>query len=363
MRDSPAAVERSLSVVIDSFNYEAFVGAAIESALAQTHPAQIIVVDDGSTDASPDIIRSFGGRVEAVFKRNGGQASAFNAGFSRATGDLVVFLDADDMLEPDAVATVLREWRVDTVVAQGPMTIIDAQGVACGVYPDPPSSLADGDVRELLLATGGFALTLTSGLVFSRDALLRVMPMPEADFTSCADGYLLRSVGLMGPVQRIDSRLACYRKHGQNVSDVCAAAGGLAEGFRKKIWHARNEFAATRDSAGKLGLSAAQDLGEADADYLGYRLFSLLLDPREHPVPGDRRGDLLCRYVAARWASSWLLHRRAFAISIAACAALGSPETAGRLIGWLHSSTSRPEWLRALAAIRRSLAGAVAPAR
>ena len=79
-----------VSILVSNYNYGGFVAAAIESALAQTYTnCEIIVVDDGSTDSSREIINQFAGRIVPVFKSNGGQASAFNAGFARARGSII----------------------------------------------------------------------------------------------------------------------------------------------------------------------------------------------------------------------------------------------------------------------------------
>lgn len=341
----PSALPRSVTIIVNNFNYEQYLRAAIDSALAQTCPAQVVVVDDASTDGSAAIIQSFGDRVLPVLKSvNGGQASAMNEGVRVATGDVVLFLDSDDLLTPETVATLLARWKPGTVMAQFPLTIIDAAGTHLGVYPDPPSGLAEGDLRPLLLATGGFVTTVTTGLAFARGALAQVLPIPEQPFRLAADGYLTRAVPFLGTVQRIDERLGCYRKHGRNDSDVCAAPGGLAEGFRKKITHADNEFGAIRDIASRQGLTVAPDLGEGRADYIGYRLFSLLIAPHEHPYAGDRRFPLLYRYVRARWNSKWRLQRKILAIALASAATLGTPGISGTLVRWLHDPNSRPTW-------------------
>src|SRR5256885_15520885 len=92
------------SIVIDNFNYARFLPAAIDSALAQTLPdTEVVVVDDGSTDDSLDVIACYADRVRPVLKDNGGQTSAFNAGLLAAHGSVVCFLDADDLLEPRAM--------------------------------------------------------------------------------------------------------------------------------------------------------------------------------------------------------------------------------------------------------------------
>lgn len=345
-------IPRSASIIINNYNYEAFLRAAIESALRQTRPAQVLVVDDGSEDCSVAIIRSFGDQIEAIFKPNGGQASAMNEGFARAQGDLVIFLDSDDLLEPTAVESLLSSWKPGSVLVQYPLTIIDAENVSHGIYPDPPKSgLAEGDVRPQLLATGSFPVNVTSGLAFSRSALLEIMPIPKV-YRNAADGYLARGVAFLGQVQRLEAPLGCYRKHGRNDSDVCAAPGGMAEGFRKKIRYAESEFTTTRQFAERFGLSVVSNIGEQDAWFLGYRLFSLLLEPESHPIPNDRRWPLLGRYIKARWRSGWPLHRRLMATVLATVACVGTRHMRSTAIRWLHDSSSRPNWFRALSSRR-----------
>ena len=91
-----------ISIVVINYNYARFLRAAVDSALAQTFPnIEVIAVDDGSTDESRDVIESYGNRISSVFKPNGGQGSAFNAGFAASRGEVVIFLDADDALHAD----------------------------------------------------------------------------------------------------------------------------------------------------------------------------------------------------------------------------------------------------------------------
>src|SRR5215207_9122886 len=99
---------RSVSIVVNNYNYARFLGEAIDSALAQTHPdTEVVVVDDGSTDHSREVIAGYGDRVVPVSKENGGQASAFNAALPVTRGEVVLFLDADDQLLPTAVAAAV----------------------------------------------------------------------------------------------------------------------------------------------------------------------------------------------------------------------------------------------------------------
>src|SRR5271155_6064787 len=89
----------TVTVLVDTYNHERFIEQAIASVLGQDLPSEemeILVVDDGSTDRTPEIVRQFQPRVRLIRKANGGQASAFNAGIAEAQGEIVAFLDGDD---------------------------------------------------------------------------------------------------------------------------------------------------------------------------------------------------------------------------------------------------------------------------
>jgi glycosyltransferase involved in cell wall biosynthesis len=88
-----------VSLLIDTYNHEKFIEQAIVSALEQDFPAadrEIIVVDDGSSDRTPAVVRKFELHVRLLRKKNGGQASAFNAGIPECKGEIVSFIDGDD---------------------------------------------------------------------------------------------------------------------------------------------------------------------------------------------------------------------------------------------------------------------------
>src|ERR1700729_3361360 len=158
-QSAPAAeFDPLVSIIIDNFHYARFIRAAIDSALAQSYaPVEVIVVDDGSTDNSRDVISSYGNRVSAVFKPNGGHASAFNAGFRASRGSIVMFLDADDALLPTAVEEVVRAWHPGTTEVQFVLAHIDADGHALGaIAPYSPAQMLDGDIRASIVEAGGF---------------------------------------------------------------------------------------------------------------------------------------------------------------------------------------------------------------
>src|SRR5258708_31977138 len=100
-----------VSIVINNFNYARYLAQAIDSALSQTAtPVEVVVVDDGSTDNSREVIGGYGDRIVPVFKDNGGQASAVNVGFAHNHRQIVIFLDADDILLPMAAARVAGDF-------------------------------------------------------------------------------------------------------------------------------------------------------------------------------------------------------------------------------------------------------------
>ena len=109
-----------VSILINNYNYERFLSDAIDGALRQTYsPVEVIVVDDGSTDNSRDVIASYGSNISFVFKNNGGQASAFNTGIAASRGDIMCFLDADDFFYPEKVERVVQIFNQSNLETEG----------------------------------------------------------------------------------------------------------------------------------------------------------------------------------------------------------------------------------------------------
>lgn len=97
-----------ISVVIPVYNGARYLGAALDSVLGQTRPPdEVVVVDDGSTDATPAVMASYGTRIVAVRQENRGGAAATNRGIGAATGEVLAFLDADDLWLPGKLALQL----------------------------------------------------------------------------------------------------------------------------------------------------------------------------------------------------------------------------------------------------------------
>jgi glycosyltransferase involved in cell wall biosynthesis len=105
----------SVSVIIPTFNYGRFIGEAIESVLVQSYPiAEIIVVDDGSTDETSAVLEAFGERVRVISGPNSGVGAARNKGFAVSNGDFIAFLDADDIWASDKIEKQMAAFDADT---------------------------------------------------------------------------------------------------------------------------------------------------------------------------------------------------------------------------------------------------------
>ena len=207
-----------VSIVVTSYNYGRYLTECLDSALAQSHtPCEVIVIDDGSADNSPEIIRGYGDRVKPVVKANEGPASSWNLGFSLSRGEFVLFLDSDDVLLPTAVATALPRFDEPGVVrVQWPLFQIDGDGRRTGGLI-PGSELHEGNLRDALLRNGpaSYMSAPTSGNLWRRTFLDQVLPVPP-QFKLMCDAYLMTMSPLHGEIRSLREPLALYRTHGKN---------------------------------------------------------------------------------------------------------------------------------------------------
>ncbi len=280
-----------VSVVINNYNYSRFLGAAVESALTQTHEAvQVIVVDDGSTDDSRSLIERYGERVIPVFKENGGQASAYNAGFRCASGGAVIFLDADDLLHRETAARVSAAFANQPELAKVHYRLeqIDVNGRLTGILVPPQGlQLPAGDLRGLVRShPDDVTYPPASGNAFATWALRQVLPMPEEEYRILADVYLLNLIPLLGPVEVLDGTGGYYRVHQGNAH---YSAGLRLDRVRATVrtTHATHRY--MKQLAESLGLAGFPEPQRDDRSlvFLSQRLVSHKLDPNAHPFPDD----------------------------------------------------------------------------
>src|SRR5579863_3819755 len=209
-----------VSIIIPNYNYGRYLGVAIDSALSQTYaPVQVIVVDDGSTDDSREVIQSYGERIAPIFKPNGGHGSALNAGYAASSGNIVIFLDADDELMPDAVEQVVKAWRPGVAKAQFQLEMVDENGNSLGERVPPfDRYLPSGDIRERIVRYGEYPSSPCSGNAYSRSALDKLMPMDEILWSAGSEKSLVFLSPFFGDVVSIRAPLGRYRIHPDNDS-------------------------------------------------------------------------------------------------------------------------------------------------
>jgi glycosyltransferase involved in cell wall biosynthesis len=205
--------------LVNNYNYDRFLRDAIDSALDQTYTnKEVVVVDDGSTDDSRRIIAGYGSTIISRLKPNGGQASAFNAGFAICRGEWICFLDSDDVFAPAKLDVIMEHAGANPAAALIAHTLnyCDGDGRPLEFQPPPFTALRLVDDRARA-HRGKLSVTLpaTSGLALRRDLAAQILPMPE-DITITADNYVkLAALGL-AKVLLIPDALATQRLHGRN---------------------------------------------------------------------------------------------------------------------------------------------------
>ena len=204
-----------VSIVINCFHYAAYVGQALRSALAQTWPdTEVIVVDDGSIDGSREVIEAIlasGTRGRALVKPNGGQGSAYNAGFAAASGDIVLFLDADDWLYPEAAERIAAAWAPGVSKVQFQLEVVGADGRSRGRHV--PSEMHDHEALALVSRFGSYGTPPGSGNAYSAEFLRQVLPMEERPWRIAADSVPILLAPAYGRVVSLREPFGAYRVH------------------------------------------------------------------------------------------------------------------------------------------------------
>jgi Glycosyl transferase family 2 len=244
-----------VSVLIDTYNHERFIEQAIVSVLEQDFPAaerEIIVVDDGSTDRTPEIVKKFEPRVRLLRKENGGQASAFNAGIPQCKGEIVAFLDGDDWWAPGKVQAVAGALASDPSIGLGGHGITE-------IFPD--GRLHTELLREvprfrLDSVEGARTFRLrksflgTSRMTLRSEVLRRIGKVPEA-LRIEADEYLFTLAGLFSDVLILRESLTFYRLHESNAFQISDGSATALRG-KQEILDTLAKSLVTRFAAGSV---------------------------------------------------------------------------------------------------------------
>ena len=213
----------SFSVIVTCYNYKAFVEEAVDSALAQTRaPAQVIVVDDGSTDGSTQLLQQRYGadpRVTLLCGENGGQLVAFQRGVAAATGDVLCFLDADDRWAPDFLEKIGKVYdeRRDVGFVFSDITLFGNEQRTIG-YADKPLDLGYTAISTYVLTYWYGAPT--SALSLRADYARRCLDLPfdyARTWRLSADNCLVYGASVFGARKYyLPTGSVGYRIHGAN---------------------------------------------------------------------------------------------------------------------------------------------------
>lgn len=213
-----------ITVIINSYNYAHYIGQTIESVLAQVLPAdEIIIVDDGSTDQSLEIIEGYARRFEQIkvlCKRNGGQLSAFNAASRDVSGDVIFFVDSDDLWRPEylqKIMAIYRERPVDYVFCAFE-EFDQSQRIVKKYAKDTDLGFSAAFTYFKKVYIGGPTATLS----LRRSLFDRIFPVPfEEAWRVCADLPLVMGASLAGGHKYYCADpLVLYRIHKINAHKV-----------------------------------------------------------------------------------------------------------------------------------------------
>jgi glycosyltransferase involved in cell wall biosynthesis len=209
-----------VSVLIDTYNHDRFIEKAIVSVLEQDFPAaerEIVVVDDGSSDRTPEIVRKFEPHVRLLRKANGGQASAFNAGIPECKGGIVAFLDGDDWWARNKLASVVRAMAAEPsvgIVGHGIVVVGRDGGEQSEILREGFRFQANTIEGGKLFRRRG-AFLGTSRMTIRAELLRRIGAVPEA-IEIQADEYLFTLAAVLAEAQILPEALTYYQMHDAN---------------------------------------------------------------------------------------------------------------------------------------------------
>jgi glycosyltransferase involved in cell wall biosynthesis len=267
-----------VSVLIDTYNHERFIEKAITSVLGQDRPlddVEIIVVDDGSTDRTTEIVRRFDARVRLIRKVNGGQASAFNAGIPECRGEIVAFLDGDDWWAPQKLRLVVEALERDPeagIIGNGITEILENGDEHSEVLHDTPRFRIDSLQGARIFRRRKSQLG-TSRMTVRAEVLSKILPVPDALIIE-ADEYIFTSAAALSVVSILGEPLTFYRIHGGNLFQL----SGFSKESRlrkQKCMESLAQAIAEKLSAfgiAKDALRAVVETVQAEADLLRLQL-------------------------------------------------------------------------------------------
>jgi glycosyltransferase involved in cell wall biosynthesis len=238
-----------ISVIVPSYNSGAFLREALTSALDQDPPPyEVLVQDGGSTDDTLEMLRSFGERVAWVSQPDGGQADAINKALARASGDIMLLLNADDVILPGSLAAATAAFEQDRglAFAYGDFDMIDGAGALIRAYRSSPYSW------ERVYARGCYIFI---GSLFVRRRVLAEIGGYDASLRACMDFDLMLRLDAAGPSRHLGQTIGQLRMHNSNKSSTMLRVF-LLEGFRVRRRYGRRSLRLSIIALRAAGMSA-----------------------------------------------------------------------------------------------------------
>jgi glycosyltransferase involved in cell wall biosynthesis len=338
--------ELVLSVIIPNHNYAKYVGNAIASALGVRWPkVEVIVVDDGSTDNSPEVIRTFAGRIKLIEQANAGQMASCLNGFRRSTGDVIIFLDSDDTLHSEVMNEIVAVWSEKASKFQFQMRTIDADGNATGnILPQYFVTPTPQQIHEWAITAGVYPTPPGSGNAYPREIVDRIFSF-KTDFVDRApDSYLVTAAPALGDVITIPKPLVDYRVHGANHGAFLQLEDSR---FAREVDVTRRRFGFFREIAASVGLSIAPEALSRNTLFLCLRAASYALRPDCHPIAKDSAGRIIAEFLRALSYPQGFSYSQRMSLFFWAIGVVAGPRQLSRsLVGWRYAPTSRPSWMR-----------------
>jgi glycosyltransferase involved in cell wall biosynthesis len=221
-----------VAVVIPTYDYGRFVARAVQSALDQTlPPVEVVVVDDGSTDDTPDVLRAFGSRIRVVRQANRGVAAARNRGARESSAGVLAFLDADDAWHPRmlAVTVAALRHRPDAGAVHCGLREVDEQGGEVGLTV---SGWGGRIAEDLLMMRPVLPLTGSASLV--PRTVFEALGGYDERLSTSADWDLCLRISLEHPIVFVPDALVSYTLHRSNMhGDLTAMEHDMRLGFEK----------------------------------------------------------------------------------------------------------------------------------
>lgn len=209
---------KKVSVIIPNYNYARYLSEAVESVLNQSYkPIEIIVVNNGSTDNSLEVLKAFENRFRLIDQSNLGQSGARNSGLNQATGDYIAFLDADDYWHPEKIEKQVKLLSNNTrLVYCG----IERFSTAERKITSKAKPIFRGNCSEYFLTEPAVSIVLSgeSTAIFSRTLINQVGNF-DGNLNSAAGWDFFRRCSRFSDFDFVPESLTYYRVHNANMSN------------------------------------------------------------------------------------------------------------------------------------------------